>query len=549
MNLHRMLRARAAEGRPVRVGVIGAGKFGSMFLAMAARTPGLHVAGIADLSIPRAREALARVGWPEERYAAPSLDAALGGTDGTALTEDAMALMAEPRIEVVVECTGHPAAGLRHALAAIEHGKHVVMVNVEADVLAGPLLAERARRAGAVYSMAYGDQPALVCELVDTIRTMGFPVVAAGKGTKYLPHFHASTPETVWGHYGLSPEKAREGGMNPQMFNSFLDGTKSGIEMAAIANATGLAPPSDGLGFPPCGTHDLPLVLRPREAGGVLERSGQVEVVSSVERDGRQVQGDLRWGVYAVFEGETDYIRRCFSEYGVHTDPSGRYAALWRPYHLIGLELGVSVASAALRKEPTGAAEAWRGDVVATAKRDLSAGEVLDGEGGAMVWGRCVPAARSLELGALPIGLAHGFALKRAVKAGGTVGWADVAFDAGSEAVRLRREMEAEARATVRFETPPGRQMQVDFGQCRVAVEDERGGEVRARLFVATLGHSRRVFVRAFRHERQSAWLEGVEEAFRHFGGVPAELLVDNARALVDRHDDAHLQRREGRKP
>ena len=222
--------------------------------------------------------------------------------------------------------------------------------------------------------MAYGDQPALVCELVDTIRAMGFPVVAAGKGTKYLPHFHASTPDTVWGHYGLTPEQAREGGMNPQMFNSFLDGTKSGIEMAAIANATGLAPPSDGLGFPPCGTHDLPLVLRPREAGGILEQSGQVEVISSVERDGRQVQGDLRWGVYAVFEGETDYIRRCFSEYGVHTDPSGRYAALWRPYHLIGLELGVSVASAALRREPTGAAEAWRGDVVATAKRDLAGG-------------------------------------------------------------------------------------------------------------------------------------------------------------------------------
>jgi predicted homoserine dehydrogenase-like protein len=446
MNLHRMLRARAAEGRPIRVGVIGAGKFGSMFLAMAARTPGLHVAGIADLSIPRARDALARVGWPAERYAAPSLAAALdGGGEATALTEDAMALMAEPRIEVVVECTGHPAAGLRHALAAIAHGKHIVMVNVEADVLAGPLLAERARQAGVVYSMAYGDQPALVCELVDTIRTMGFPIVAAGKGTKYLPHFHASTPETVWGHYGLTPERAKEGGMNPQMFNSFLDGTKSGIEMAAISNATGLAPPPDGLHFPPCGTHDLPMVLRPREAGGVLEVSGQLEVVSSVERDGRQVQGDLRWGVYAVFEGETDYIRRCFSEYGVHTDPSGRYAALWRPYHLIGLELGVSVASAALRGEPTGAAQAWRGDVVATAKRDLAAGEVLDGEGGAMVWGRCVPAERSMALGALPIGLAHGFALKRAMKPGETVGWADVAFDAANDAVRVRREMEAAA--------------------------------------------------------------------------------------------------------
>jgi predicted homoserine dehydrogenase-like protein len=435
MNLHRMLAARAAAGRPITVGVIGAGKFGSMFLAMTACSPGLH---IADLSLPRAREALARVGWPEERHGAASLDAALAART-TWLTEDASALLADPRIEVMVECTGHPAAGIRHALAAIEHGKHMVMVNVEADVLAGPLLAERARAAGVVYSMAYGDQPALVCELVDTIRAMGLPVTAAGKGTKYLPAYHASTPATVWGHYGLTEEQALLGGMNPQMFNSFLDGTKSGIEMAAIANATGLAPPEDGLGFPPCGTQDLPWVFA--GAGGV------VEVISSLERDGRQVVGDLRWGVYAVFEGETDYIRRCFSEYGVHTDPSGRFAALSRPYHLIGLELGVSVASAALRREPTGAAVAWRGDVAATAKRDLKAGEMLDGEGGAMVWGKCIPAARSRALGALPIGLAHGVPLTRAVPAGAILGYADVALDEAAEAVRVRRAMEAAAPA------------------------------------------------------------------------------------------------------
>ncbi|WP_149535334.1 NAD(P)H-dependent oxidoreductase [Siccirubricoccus phaeus] len=436
MNLHRMLAARAAAGRPVTVGVIGAGKFGSMFLAMAARSPGLHVACIADLALPRARAALERVGWPAERYGAASLDAAFTAR-GTWLTEDSAALILDPRIEVVVECTGHPAAGLRHALTAIAAGKHIVMVNVEADVLAGPLLAEKARAAGVVYSMAYGDQPALVCEMVDTLRAEGFTVVAAGKGTKYLPEYHASTPATVWGHYGLTEEQARLGGMNPQMFNSFLDGTKSAIEMAAIANATGLAPPEDGLAFPPCGVQDLPRVF----AGS----TGRVEVISSLERDGRPVVGDLRWGVYAVFEGETDYVRRCFAEYGVATDPSGRYAALWRPYHFIGLELGISVASAALRQEPTGCAESWRGDVAATAKRDLAPGEVLDGEGGAMVWGKCIPAARSLALGALPIGLAHGVTLKRAVKAGAILSYADVALDEAAEAVRLRRAMEAAA--------------------------------------------------------------------------------------------------------
>jgi predicted homoserine dehydrogenase-like protein len=442
MNLHRMLLRRQAEGRPVRVAQIGAGKFGSMFLHQARVTPGIHVLGIADLSLPRAREALRRVHWPEEAFGAPDLDAA-HASGATWLTEDAMALIADPRVEVVVECTGHPAAGLRHARAAIAHGKHVVMVNVEADVLAGPLLAREAASAGVVYSMAYGDQPALVCEMVDTLRAAGFPVVAAGKGTKYLPHYHASTPETVWGFYGLTPEQAAQGGMNPQMFNSFLDGTKSGIEMAAIANATGLAVPEDGLLFPAAGTSELTALLRPHNEGGILPRKGMVEVVSSLRRDGGDIPDNLRWGVYAVFEGESEYVRRCFAEYGVATDPSGRYAALWRPYHFIGLELGVSIASAALRQEPTGVSEAWRGDVVAVAKRKLSAGEVLDGEGGALVWGKCVPAARSRALGAVPIGLAHGIRLARDVQEGAILTTADAPLDEAAEPVRIRRMMEA----------------------------------------------------------------------------------------------------------
>lgn len=440
MNLSRLLAARAAAQKPITVGVIGAGKFGAMFLAMAARSPGIHVAVIADLSPARARENLARIGWSAGQSAAPSLDDALRSR-ATHLTDNA-GLVNDPRIEVVVESTGNPAAGIAHALAAIEARQHIVMVNVEADVLAGPLLARKAAAAGCVYSMAYGDQPALVCEMVDTLRAMGMPVIAAGKGTKYLPAFHESTPETVWGHYGLTPEQAAAGGMNPQMFNSFLDGTKSGIEMAAIANATGLTPPEDGLSFPPVGVQDLPHVFRPREVGGHLARKGVVEVISSLERDARPVVGDLRWGVYAVFEGETDYIRRCFSEYGVHTDATGHYAALWRPYHLIGLELGVSVASAALRHEPTGCGDAWRGDVAATAKRDLRAGEILDGEGGSMAWGKCVPAARSRAEGLLPIGLAHGVRLLRDVPRGAMLRQSDVALDDGALAVRVRREME-----------------------------------------------------------------------------------------------------------
>ncbi len=446
MNLARLLARRAAEGRPVRVAVIGAGKFGSMFLHQAPRTPGLHVLGIADLSVPRARAALARIGWAPEASAAPDAEAACR-SGATWLTEDALALIAAPQVEVVVEATGDPAFGLIHARHALAAGKHVVMVNVEADVLAGPLLARQAAAAGLVYSMAYGDQPALVAEMVDTLRAGGFTVVAAGKGTKYLPAYHASTPETVWDFYGLSAAAAEAGGMNPRMFNSFLDGTKSGIEMAAIANATGLAPPEDGLGFPPAGTAELPDLLRPHNEGGVLPRKGMVEVVSSLRRDGSEIADNLRWGVYAVFEGETDYARRCFAEYGVLTDSTGRYAALWRPYHFIGLELGVSVASAALRREATGSAEAWAADCVAVAKRALRRGEVLDGEGGAAVWGKCIPAARSQALRAVPIGLAHGVALARDVPAGALLTEADLApraaTGAAAEALAMRAAMVA----------------------------------------------------------------------------------------------------------
>jgi predicted homoserine dehydrogenase-like protein len=444
MNLHQLLARRVEAGRPVRVVLIGAGKFGSMFLSQVPTTAGLEVAAIVDLSPDRARAACRTVGWDAERIAA------------TSFAEDATAALARDDVEVIVEATGNPAAGIRHARAAIAAGKHIVMVNVEADALAGPLLAEEARRAGVVYSLAYGDQPALTAELVDWARAAGFRVVAAGKGTKYLPLYHSVTPDDVWGHYGLTPAEAKRAGMNPQMFNSFLDGTKSAIEMVAIANATGLDVPAHGLAFPPCGADDLPHILRPRSEGGVLAHSGMVEVVSSLERDGRPVFRDLRWGVYVVLEAPNDYAAACFRQYGMKTDESGRYAAMYKPYHLIGLELGISVLSAALRGEPTGQAREFRGDVAAVSKRALRAGEMLDGEGGYTVWGRAMPASASLALGALPIGLAHHARLKRDVPEGEVVRWSDVE-SGGSDsltasAIEARRALEAKYTAAARRE-------------------------------------------------------------------------------------------------
>jgi predicted homoserine dehydrogenase-like protein len=446
MNLHKLLLERHVANKPLRVGLIGAGKFGSMFLAQARRTRGLHILGVADLDPARARAALERVGWPAEQISARLVsEAAERGT--TWIGEDAKVLIQHPALDVLIDATGHPAAGIAHALAAIQHGKHIVMVNVEADALAGPLLAAKARQAGVVYSLAYGDQPALIAEQVDWARACGFDVVAAGKGTKYLPLYHQSTPDTVWPHYGLTPEQAKQGGMNPQMFNSFLDGTKSAIEMAAVANATGLTPAPAGLAFPPCGVDDLPRVLRPGNEGGELHHKGQVEVISSLERDGSPVNRDLRWGVYVVFEAPSDYVARCFAEYGLVTDSTGRYTALYKPYHLIGLELGISVASAGLRGEATGAPTGFRGDAVATAKRDLQEGEMLDGEGGFTVWGKLMPAADSLRVGGLPIGLAHHVRLRRSIKAGACLAWSDVVVDETSEAIRIRREMEDQFRA------------------------------------------------------------------------------------------------------
>jgi predicted homoserine dehydrogenase-like protein len=442
MNLYAKLSERAAQGKPLRVGLIGAGKFGTMYLAQVPKTPGVHIVGIADLAPSGARTNLERAGWKPEQYGAASLDAALAQAT-THLSDDWEALVRHPQVEIIVECTGNPIAAVEHCLAAFRHGKHVVNVTVEADALCGPLLARRAADAGVVYSLAYGDQPALICDLVDWARAAGFSVVAAGRGHKWLPHFAQSTPETVWGYYGLTAEDARIGGLNPKMFNSFLDGSKPAIECTAVCNATGLVAPPDGLTYPPASIDDIPSVCRPIAEGGALHQKGQVEVISSLTRDGRALPYDIRFGVFVVFEGETEYIRNCFKEYMVRTDPSGRYACLYKRWHLIGLEVGISVAAVGLRREPTGAAVCFNADVVATAKRDLKPGEILDGEGGYTVWGKLLPAQKSMALGGLPLGLAHGAKLVRAVKAGASLAWSDVAIDEALPALRVRRDMEA----------------------------------------------------------------------------------------------------------
>lgn len=442
MDFSRLLAQRAEMGRPITVALIGAGKFGTMFLAQARRTRGIHVAAVIDLSVDRACGAMALTGWPHQAYAACDLETALT-TGATYVTDDALAIIESPQIDMVVESTGRPVAAIEHALACLKSGKHLINVTVEADVLAGPWLARQFSDNGLVYSLAYGDQPALIAEMVDWARTSGFTVTCAGKGMKYRPEYRYSTPERVWEYYGIPEDRAAESGLNPHVFNTFVDGTQSAVELACVANACDLAPQPEGLNFPACGVDDLPQLLRPRSAGGQLSHRGTVEVVSSIERDGRAVFKDLRWGIYVVIEAADEYVERCFADYGMKTDDSGRYASLYRPYHLIGLEVGFSVASVGLIRCPTGAPTGFRGDVVAVAKRDLAAGERLDGEGGYTVYGRLVPAAMSLAAGGLPIGLAHKVTLNRAVDRDSVITWSHVSVDERALDVRVRRQFEA----------------------------------------------------------------------------------------------------------
>jgi len=434
MFLQNAISKRIDNDNPVKVALIGAGKFGSMFLSQVPTTQGLEVAVIADLKPENAIKACKNVGWSDDLISK------------TKFVDEANQAIKMSDVDVVVEATGFPAAGIEHARQAFQNGKHIIMVNVEADVLAGAALVKEARSAGVVYSMAYGDQPALTAEIVEWARASGFHVSSAGKGTRYLPAYHKSTPDTVWDYYGLSHEEASKAGMNPKMFNSFLDGTKSGLEMAAIANACGLEVPNDGLLFPPCGMDDLANILKPSKFGGVLEQNGQVEVVSSLERDGRPVFKDLRWGVFAVLEAPNDYAASCFKQYGMNTDSTGQFSAMYKPFHLIGMELNISIFSAALLNQATGQTQRFIGDVVSTTKRNLKKGEILDGEGGATVWGKLIPAKLSLSLEALPIGLAHGIKLKNEVKENEIIKWSDVEFSSTDPAISYRRSMEADAK-------------------------------------------------------------------------------------------------------
>ena len=411
---------------PIRVAFIGCGKFVSMFLAQYNQLDKIIIDTIVELDTDRAKKNCAKSGLTKETIDKINFSNKLDSAFNR-------------EIEIFIEATGNPIIGTMHAIKIIENKKNVIMVNVEADVLCGKYLSDLALKNNVVCSMAYGDQPSLILEQIEWAKLNGFEVVCAGKGTKYHPTFEYSTPDTVWGHYGLTKERAEnESGMNPKMFNSFLCGDKSAIEMCAVSNAADLKCPNNGLTFPPIGVYDIAKKLIPKSEGGLIDHSGQVEVISSIDLDKKDIPNDLRWGVYIVIKAQNDYVKNCFKDYGMVTDSSGSYSAIWRPYHYIGLELAQSIYSISLDNKATGHTKNYNAEVASIAKKDLKVGEKLDGEGGYCARGRLISSSNSKKNKNLPLGLTDNAIMKKQVLKDEFISIDDVELNLQKEIIEAR---------------------------------------------------------------------------------------------------------------
>ena len=423
MFLHTKLENRK---EPIRVAFIGCGKFVSMFLAQYNHLDKIKIDSIVDLNIDQAKKNCTNSGLSEtslnEINFSKSLDEIL-----------------DRNIEIFIEATGNPIVGTVHAVKIIKNKKNIILVNVEADITCGKYLADLARENDVICSMAYGDQPSLILEQIEWARLNGFSIVCAGKGTKYHPSFEYSTPDTVWSHYGLTKERAeKESGMNPKMFNSFLCGDKSAIEMCAVSNGANLKCPSNGLTFPPVGVYDIAKKMIPKNDGGLIEFDGQVEVISSIDDDKNEIPNDLRWGVYIVIKAQNEYVKNCFKDYGMVTDISGNYSAIWRPYHYIGLELAQSIYSIALDSRATGFTKNYNADVASYAKKNLRAGEKLDGEGGFCARGKLITSQKSKQENILPLGLTDNAVLKKDINKDEVIKIDDVELNLPNEVIEAR---------------------------------------------------------------------------------------------------------------
>jgi predicted homoserine dehydrogenase-like protein len=416
----------AARGQTIRAGLIGAGQMGTDIIAQVALMPSTQIVITADIALERALKAYEIAGHSPERVAAAhSLEEAnqalLSGQ--LVATSDYRLVTDSTQVQVVIEATGSPEAGARATLRAIHQRKHLVNMSVEMDITIGPLANWYARQHDVVYTLAAGDEPAALYELYDFATALGLTVVAAGKG-KNNPLDRAATPDS------LAQEAARRG-LTPEMLVEFVDGSKTMIEMAAVANATGLAPDVRGMHGPKANVRELGHVFALREEGGVLSRRGVVDYVI----------GDLAPGVFLVFTTDSPRLRQCLVLRDMGRGPN---YVLLRPYHLCSMEVPLSVAQAALRHKSTMApGKRLVAEVLTVAKRDLAPGTRLERIGGRTHYGLAERAEVAAGLGAVPLGIAQGATVQRVVPQGEVVTYDDVELLANSAVITLRQLQDA----------------------------------------------------------------------------------------------------------
>lgn len=442
--ISQLLAQRQAEGNPIRVGIIGTGKFGAGLVAQISQMQGMDVSAIADINPRNARYAYESSHIPPEEIrtaeTADELEDAIR-QGRPVIVEDGLALADSESLDVIVDATGIPDAGARHAYHALSNHKHVVMVNVEADVTVGPFLRRTADAAGVVYSMVDGDQPAVTWNIIEWARSLGLEIVAAGRGTIYYADDFEGTPDNTAARFGFTPEQIERRTINLKMFNSFRDGTKAQVEMTALANAVGLVPDVRGMHEPSVNLADIPQRFSRREEGGLLGQHGVVELANSVAEDGSSMlPNPLKMGVFAVVRSEHPFTQEDLASYGCHVGGEGKNFLLYRPYHLVAVPAPLSIARAVFYGDPTGSCAATpTAECIAVAKRNLRAGEELDGGGGYTVVGQCEKATVARQEGLLPLGLAYKATLQRDVAKGEAIAYADVTLNEDSFVLKMRR--------------------------------------------------------------------------------------------------------------
>lgn len=420
------LAARAAKGRPVTIGVVGAGQMGTDLIVQLALMPGIRLGAIAVRNVGNAIEVAVQNGYSRENVIEAKTAAALDAAIEKGLlpiTDDIATLAASGHIEVLIDATGNPNTGTQIALEAIRNGKHIVMMNVEADITIGRYLHAEARSAGIVYTGAAGDEPAAAIELISFAQSLGLGVVCAGKGKNNPLKFDA-----VPADYEV---EARERNMNPRMLVEFIDGSKTMVEMVAIANATGLVPDQPGMHGPSAPREELSEILIPKKDGGVLGGKGRVDYST-----GKGVAP----GVFCVVESDHPRVIERMADLKVGKGP---YFTLFRPYHLTSLEAPLSAARAVLY----GTADMVPlqrpvAEAVAVAKRDLQVGEILGkiGEAEYRAWAMTYPAAQAEQ--AIPVGLAEGARITKPVKAGDYLNATNCVADGSMLVTQIRHRLD-----------------------------------------------------------------------------------------------------------